>query len=211
MKDAKVRDECRRLRIEERLSSAEIVRRTGVSKSTLSGWLKDIPLTDAEARAIASNAHKGKLGRKKERGEKSKFFEMVDVKSLTRLDKAKIAEAAVLFRLCLNRFVVYGSPFDGDKADWLVESLDEKGRTYRIQVRWTKEGRPGNGLPFVSLLCVEKGKMRRYKKGEFDFIVGYCLFNDTAYVYSFDDVAHLKATVSISGEAAEAWHKMRPR
>ncbi len=34
-----------KLRIEQGLSYAEISRLTGVSKSTLSGWLKDIPLT----------------------------------------------------------------------------------------------------------------------------------------------------------------------
>ena len=208
MKDKSVRDECIRLRVEERLGCAEISRRTGVAKSTLSGWLKDVPLSYEESREIASISHMGQPGKKKDRGDESKYYDMVKDLNLTRQDKAKIAESAVLFRLCLNRFIAYGSPFDGEKADWIVESVDGS-ETFRVQVKWTKnQGRSG-GLPRISLMCVEKGKQRRYKKGEFDFIVGYCLFNDTAYVYSFDDVSHLKSTVGISEEAAEAWHKMR--
>ena len=207
--DIATREECRRLRIEDRLSGKEIAAKMGVSRGTLSGWFKDIPLTPDEVREIVVLAHKGKpTGKKKNRGIESKYQRMVVGKELTRQDKAKIAESAILFRLCLMKFIVYGSPFDGDKADWLIESSDVAGKTHRIQVKWTRES--SEGLPFISLECMEKGKMRRYKKGEFDFIVGYCLFNDTAYVYSFDELNHLKSTVTVNDDGAEAWSKILP-
>jgi len=210
MRDAAIMAECRRLRIQERLSGVEINRRTGVSNGTLSGWLKDVPLTAEEIRKKVIGSHLGKPGKKKYRGEESKYNRMVTGYVLTRQDKAKVAEAAILFRLCLKRFIVYGSPFDGDKADWLIESADAPGKTYRIQVKWTKDAGKHGGLPLIPLWCMEKGKLRRYKEGEFDFIVGYCLFNDTAYVYSFAELKHLKALVSISDDAAEAWQKIVP-
>ena len=62
-----------------------------------------------------------------------------------------------------------------------------------------------HGLPGILLTCTEgHGRRRRYECGEFDFIVGYYLFNDTAYVYSFDEVTKYKTLVTISEEHAES-------
>ena len=47
-----------------------------------------------------------------------------------------------------------------------------------------------------------------YKAGDFDFIVGYDLFTDTCYVWSWEEVAHFKATVTICPEAEERWDKL---
>ncbi len=52
-------------------------------------------------------------------------------------------------------------------------------------------------------------RRRRYETGEFDFIIGYYLFNDTAYVYSFDEVANHKTFITISEQHAERWDKLR--
>jgi hypothetical protein len=202
--------ECIRLRVQERLSNKEISNKTGIAPGTLFSILHKIPLTHDEMKQKFTLAHTGQIGKLKYRGDESKYYRMVKDSNLTRQDKAKIAEAAVLFRLCLKKFIVYGSPFDGDKADWIIESLDFLGKTYRIQVKWTKDGRPGYGMPSVTLRCMEKGKLRRYKKGDFDFIVGYCLFNDTAYVYSFDELKSKRASVAVSESAAEAWDKIKP-
>ncbi len=39
--------------------------------------------------------------------------------------------------------------------------------------------------------------------------VGYYLYNDTAYVYSFDEVENLKTVITISDEHAERRDKLR--
>ena len=125
----------------------------------------------------------------------------------SRLQKAKIAEAAVMLRLVLQGFCPFGSVFDGDKTDWLVE-IPQTGKVLKIQVKWAK-GTKDIGLPLVNLQCAEGASgIRRYKKGEFDFIVGYVLFTDTAYVWSWNEVEHLKTSVSICTEAAEQWKKL---
>ena len=198
-----LRAEAIRLRLEERMSLREIHETTGASKGSLSSWLKPHPLTEEERRT--RRARTRYRSPKKDRGTPSKHFLAVDTSKFTRIQKGKIAESAVLFRLVLHGFDAYGSTFDGDKIDWIVSNSD--GKLLKVQVRWTKNEKWG--LPSVHLNCRHgySGR-RRYKKGEFDFIVGYDLFTDTAYVWSWDEVAHLNTTVTICPEAAERWDKL---
>ena len=149
------------------------------------------------------------MSMKKARGDESRLHQAVGGTQLTRHQKAKIAEAAVLLRLVLHRMTPYGSWFDGDKADWLVQT--ESGKIVTVQVKWAGQtNSSGFGLPSVRLKCTTgHGRQRRYEAGEFDFIVGYDLFTDTCYVWSWDEVSHLKAAVTITPEAAERWDKMR--
>lgn len=109
--------------------------------------------------------------------------------------------------MALHGFSVYASPYDSDKADWIVR-VPETGKTYVIQVRWARNG--VHGLPLINLHCaVGHGKLRRYAAGEFDFIVGYDLYSDTAFVYSEAEVASLKTAVSMSWDHTERWDKLR--
>lgn len=124
---------------------------------------------------------------------------------MDRNQKGRLAEAAILFRLVLEGFSVFGSPFDGEKADWVV-LVPNSNKTYKIQVRLTRQ--TTKGLPYVTLNCIRDNINSRLNKEDFDFIVGYNLYNDTAYVFSYDDVKHLKSAVAIRKENAEAWHKM---
>ena len=195
-----------RLRVEQRLSLREIAEKTGAAKSSLSAWLRPYPLTEEERRQRQKTA-KRYIPPKKDRGEASKFYLAVSERQLSRQEKAKIAEAAVAFRLVLHGFTVYASPFDGDKADWVVEVPDTR-KIHRIQVRWARAGL--NGLPYIGLKStVGHNIQRRYAEGDFDFIVAYDLYSDTAFVYSTQEVSALKATVSINWDHAEQWDKLR--
>ena len=196
-----------RLRVEERLSLGEIAILTGAAKSSLSLWLRPHPLTEKEKKARTKLA-KRYVAPKKDHGEESKHHKVVAWQNLSQQQKGRIAEAAVLFRLSLHGFHVYASLSDGDKADWMVE-VPESGKRLKLQVRcvnlpWK------HGLPGVGLRCAQgHNSRRRYVTGEFDFIIGYYLFNDTAYVYSFDEVADHKAFIAISEQHAERWDKLR--
>lgn len=195
-----------RLRVEERRSLNEIADITGASKGSLSSWLKPYPLTDEERRQRQKTA-KRYVTPKKDRGEISKLYLAVSGRELTRLEKAKIAESAVALRLAVHGFHIYGSMYDGDKPDWVVK-VPETGKFHTIQVRWARMG-PG-GMPFINLVCtVGHSVQQRYKEGDFDFIVGYDLYSDTAFVYSAAEVASLKAAVSMSWDHAERWDKLR--
>ena len=204
--NSEMSQEAIRLRVEDRRSLREIAGITGASKSSLSAWLKPFPLTDEE-RAERLKSAKRYIAPRKDRGEESKFYREVSDRQLTRQQKAKIAEAAVLFRMVLQGFITFGSIFDGDKADWMVE-IPETGKIFKIQVRWVREGH--HGLPLLGLHCSTGHSTRsRYVEGDFDFIIGYDLYSDTAFVYTADEVATLKAAVTVSWEHAERWDKLR--
>ena len=136
-----MKQEAIRLRVEERLSFGELLETTGASRSSLSTWLKPYPLT-AEERLTRQKAAKRYVAPRKDRGEISKFYQAVEGQELSRHRKGKIAEAAVLLRLTLQDFTVYASPFDGDKADWVVQ-VPETGKIHKIQVRWARVGSHG--------------------------------------------------------------------
>jgi len=195
-----------RLRVEERLSLREIAEITGASKGSLSVWLKPYPLTEEERSQRIKSARRY-VPPKKDRGEVSKFFQAAAGRELSRLEKAKIAEAAIAFRLAVHGFDIYGSMFDGDKPDWVVR-VPETGKMHTIQVRWARVG--PHGLPYIGLKCtVGHNVQRRYADGDFDFIVGYDFYSDTAFVYSEDEVASLKTAVSMNWDHAERWDKLR--
>ena len=205
--DSRLKAEVVRLRVNERRSIREIAAITGFAKSSVSLWLKPHPLTDAEKKERSRKA-KRYIPPKKSHGEESKHFRAVVWENLSKQQKGRIAECAVLFRLALHGFVAYGLISEGDKADWLVED-PETGRRLKIQVRCLT--RPmKHGLPVLLLTCAEgHNKRRRYAAGEFDFIVGYYLYNDTAYVYSFDEVAHCKTAITVADRHAERWDKLK--
>lgn len=203
-----------RLRVEERLPLREIVRRTQASKGAVSLWLRPYPLSEEERRALARKNHYSPATLRKERGAESPLHKVVAGQNLTVFEKMRIAEAAVLLRLTLHRFRVFGPVFDGDEVDWLAED-PATGVRHKIQVRWASKHGHRHGLPDVSLRC--KGppsqnkvwRNRRFREGAFDFLVGYDLYTDTAYVWSWKEVEHLTHSVTIAAEAAERWDKLR--
>lgn len=198
------------LRIEDRMSLREIHGELGVSKSTLSLWLKDYPLTEVELAERESN-RKGHMveGPKDNtlavKGLPSKFYAALS-DSLSPHQMGRLAEAAVLFRLTLHGFRVFRSVSDGDRADFVVL---ENERCIRLQVKCVKEP-SSHGLPVVKLWRVEGfQKPRRYTEQELDFIVGYWLYNDTAYVYSMSEIRGNQMGKAITLDGAEAWHKLK--
>jgi PD-(D/E)XK endonuclease len=197
-----------RLRVEERLSFKEIHDRTGAPKGSLSTWLRDHPLTDEERqRREASRVRKG--APKKDRGSPSKLSQWLSGVALSKDQKGRIAEAAVLFRLALLRMNPLSPVFDNDRTDWAVE-VPETGRIWKLQVKCASTPPLDNGLPVVSLRHVPGGRGAiRYERRDFDFIIGYEVPTDTCYVWSFDEVNHLKSAVTITPDAAEQWDKLR--
>lgn len=209
VKNTELRERCVHLRTDQRLSLREIHQQTGAPKGSLSTWLLDFPLTEAEKSFRILEGSKRPRNTKKDRGSESWLYRMAS-KDLTQSDKGHVAETAVLLRMLLNRFKVFGAKSDGEKADWIVE-ISETGRIWKIQVKSTSgPNRTTQGLPIVLLTCADgHNKRRRYLKGEFDFIVGHNLFTDTAYVWSWAELENQKTSVTITPEAEEAWHKLR--
>lgn len=199
------KQEAIRLRLEERKSIIEIMVALGRSKSTVYHWLRDLPLSPEERRI--RKIRSGSVSRRSKAralASPSKFYLAVKASELDRNRKGRIAEAAVLFRLALLGFDVYGRMFDGQKADWVVDGV-------KLQVRfscWTRRG----GLPVTSLRCGggprNTKKRRRLAEDEFDILVGYDLYTDTAFVWDREEVQHLRSGISACPEAAERWDKI---
>lgn len=197
------------LRLEKNLSLREIHEQTGVPKGTLSNWLKPYPLPEdirQAKQAVAYEKLQSNINskRKRTRPEESKFHKALGDRKLTTYQKGSIAEAAVLFRLALHGFRVYGSPFDGGSADWLVEN--PTGKRLKIQVKSARLDK--RGMPMIPLVCSDgRNKFRCYREDELDFIVGYCLFSDTAYVLSLEEVRG-KVWHTPQEQDEERWDKL---
>ncbi|MBD2182730.1 hypothetical protein H6S82_25985 [Planktothrix sp. FACHB-1355] len=145
-----------------------------------------------------------KTVRKRQRPIESKYHKALGDRELTSDRRGSISEAAVLFRLTLYGFKVYGSVFDGGTADWLVEN--PTGKHLKIQVKSAYIDR--RGMPFIQLRCSDrKTKFRCDREGEFDFIVDYCLFSDTAYVLSFEEVRGKTCHIP-QDQDEERWDKL---
>jgi hypothetical protein len=213
---APVRAEARRLRLEGGLTNAEIVECLGAAKSSVYAWLLDIPLTEGAREARAKPRRDASIKRRQrsdtglrrtERGLPSKWWPTIEDRNPGNADRGRIGEAAVLFRLAVLGFEVFGSPFDGARCDFVVCS-NEVSKPLKIQVKVIRAGKWGMPtLPVRRSYGAAKTK-RRYLDGEADFIVGYDLMTDTAYVYSFGETRHLSTSVSVTQDAAEAWWKL---
>lgn len=200
-----LKSEVVRLRTEERLSYREIQEKTGVARSTLSLWLSPYPLSGAEKVTKSKENWAGGGHNRADHGPPSKFWTAIKSESILPQRKGNIAEAAVFFRLVLHGFHPYGSVFDGDQADWVVETPSHD-RIWRVQVRSTKSSK--NGRPRISLRKAGYSGSVRFSPGEFDFLIGYDLYSDTAFVFSEEEISRLSTSVTIRSDAAERWDKM---
>ena len=207
MHNEKVKKKAIRLRTEKKMSLKAIAEKLGVAKSTISVWLRDYPLSKKELRrrreAGGRNSRGG--GRAPRVFVKSPLHKLA-AKKLTYSQRAKIAEAAVLLRLLVRGYEVYGSLFDGDKFDWVVY-IPTTNRTYKLQVKITSFQKDTNYQ--YTPLRRNKGRSKvTYKAHEGDFFVGYDLLTDIAHVYSFDEVQNFTSGIKTTEETAERWDKL---
>lgn len=191
------------LREEALLSNREIHRALDeeVNISTIVRWLKNHPLPqelrDKKHTASADARRYSQTG-------PSGLWQSTDVENLSNRQKGQIAEAAVSLRCLLHGMSVFSSAYDGNTADRIVETPG--GHIWKLQVRWCRKTK--RGAPLVKLVCENEHRYRRFQPGDFDFIVGYSLYEDTAFVFSWDETAALKKSVSVTEDSREAWHKL---
>lgn len=214
--DQSIKSEAVRLRTQELQSLKEIAAKLNISKSTCSLWLKEYPIPPDVLKERYRNAGLASGGKKRTHKQASRKNAMILATSplVSRIgknaqwsssQKGKIAEAAVVLRLAILGLDVYKSFFDGDKVDVVTQTGCQ---LQKIQVKWVSKG--AYGEPMIKLRCSDgRGSTRRYKDGEFDFIVGYDLERDTCYVYTEGEVVQHNTCVSCSKEAEEAWNKLQ--
>lgn len=203
-----------RLRLEDRKSLEAISKELNVSQSTCSNWLRDMPLTDEEKHqryVLAGIASKQNLeaGNRKNKckitNSRSALFNLSEEREYTSNQKGKIAESAVMLRLSILQADIYKSVFDGEKLDFVIQ-MPNQNNLIKVQVRWACKNKQALGL---KLRCSNgRNSSRRYTEDEFDFIVAYDLFADKCYVYSKNELLHIKSLVTCSIEFEEKWNKL---
>jgi hypothetical protein len=214
------RQEAIRLR-KEGSSYSEITEKTGIAGNTLSYMLRNITLTDEQRSRLDRKSKEGfkrfldsgdrstgyarsKNVRQSAKENPSKLARLIGGRILSRSDKGRIAEAAILLRLTAIGLPAYKAPFDGDEVDWLVRTGS---RTVVIQVKYASG--EGKRSPKIRLRKSNgRGKYRRYEQEEVDFFVGYDLYSDTACVWTWEEVKG-KHNVSFSDDAVERWDKIK--
>jgi hypothetical protein len=205
------KQEAIRLRVEENLGLQKIADRLSIAKSTACLWLKDYPIKCTElAKKLREGGHSMGGWNKHDRGEPSKYYRMVKTE-LTSASKGQIAETAVALRLSILGLKILTNMFDGGVADYVV--LVSSGRLAKLQVKWAHQHHNQSGTfrgrPCFKLTCMNgNGKVRYYKQGDFDFLVGYDLYSDVAYVHSWNEVSTLHKMISAKDENAERWDKL---
>ena len=205
MYDQATKDEAVRLRKVEQLSLKKIAGRIGVSKSTVSIWLKIHPLKKRLLKKRMRQGGGDKRSQKNLRNCDPSFLSTLVSGKLPVHQKSKVAEAAVVLRLLLQGCSVYSSVFDGDKYDCVVST--SKGRLLKVQVKSTGVAKYGN--PRINVRCSNgRGQHRLYRKEEVDILVAYDLYLDRAYVYTFSELNRYKGMIVVSPEAEERWDKL---
>ena len=208
-KDA-LREECIRLRQEQRLSYKDIHEITGASKGSLSLWLRDWPLTAEEIKERCSRNGRASAGRQWSKarlteGRPALLPGLVNPVAFSTEQKGRIAEAAVVLRLAALNLECYRGVFDKSSIDFIVFS--KYGNAAKVQVRWGRKLR--EGYLAISLRKSDgRGKSRPYSQDEVDFFVAYVFDLDTAYVISAEEAAPLRNMITLKEQYAEDWQQV---
>lgn len=199
------KDEAIQLRVEHRLGSSAISRRTGVPMNTLHYWLAPYPLTNKEKARIIAEAERTPQPKKELPGGIGVPCEMGP--GLSTLQKGAVAENAVKAALSRQGFLMANPDGDGDVVDVYVRRSGGQ-RVGFVQIRMTSKPPARSGLPSISLRRYRNGAANNFAKGDFHFLIGFCPENSKCYVFSYDEVSHLANSVTISDESCEAWWKI---
>lgn len=203
------REEARQLRQERRLSNTQISRRLGVSKSTVAIWLRDLPLKSEEVTKKMGEGSRASTSVRTAGSYRNTIpasplaLLAGDAARYSTAQLGKIAEAACVLRLCVLGAEVFSPVFAGDRVDFVAIVA---GRPLKVQVKWAlpqKQGRP------TAALRRSNGRqgVRRYEPGDFDVLIAYCLLEDAAYVWLWDEVREASG-VTCALSAREAWGKI---
>lgn len=194
------------MRLEHRLGTKEISRRTGVPVSTVHYWLKDHRLT-YEEKIEAIRRSPRFVAPRKARHRRRPGTKPVKL-GLHPVNSGRIGELLTQAELLkLDVHVTKGD--EGDPVDFYVRHRDSL-TTACLQVRCTSPARAGGGLPTISLRRPRGKDYRPLEPGRhFHFIVGFCRENGRHYVYHWKEVLGRVNCISVSDGALDAWWKVQ--
>lgn len=193
-------------------TTTEIKKILNISQATVSKYIVGMPLSEEKKKNIALKSAKYRGEKTKEKNRLlweglNKFKDFMKNQKYTTFTKGSIAEAAILYRLLIHNYEVYYSAFNGGIIDIIAHNTIT-GRLLKIQVKCAK-GCKNSQTPIINL---KKSKGRdnliKYNNKEIDLIIGYDIYNDVAYVFTWDEIKNLKNIISATVESKENWNKL---
>ena len=185
-----------------------------VSSATICKYIKGLPpISKKKLTSIRIASAKKNGAKRKEKSRllwegQNKFKDIIKEQAYSTTIKGSIAEAAILYRLLIHNFSVYYSAFNGGIID-IITYNNKTGKLLKLQVKCAK-GNKNSQTPSIPLKK-SKGRysLTNYDSKEIDIIVGYDLYNDTAYVFTWDEIKNLKGAISVTIESKENWKKLQ--
>lgn len=201
---AEMKEKSIELRVGERKSIKEIAEVVKVHQCTIARWVKQYPLTKKEIknRKIAQGAIMAKKGKEKLATFRGQFSGSVPEIAYSDFQKGNISEAAVRYKCLIHNMEFYIPPYGSSSFDAIVHVI-ATGTIYKLQIRTAQEMK--TGFPQVSL---RSGDGSRYTKNDFDFLIGYDIVGDGAYIWSFNELKNRKCSLKIEESARERWDKI---
>lgn len=129
----------------------------------------------------------------------SKFARMVDIESLSGDQKGRLSEDVVVNRLFAVGCVPFVRASGIQRFDILVYT-PKSDEVLRIQVKTVGRG-------YIKIT----GHEGEYTRECFDYIVGYDIATDSAYVYSFEETRNHGTILTVDTSALEMWTKITDR
>lgn len=207
--DASVIAHARHLRLFDRKSLREISDMTGVSKSTLSVVLRDLQLTEEEARTFAVNnatrSHSARVtAAEREDKERHARFNQSSYDQLSTNQKGAISEGAVIQRLMTIGVLPFTPVCQGGRVD-LLGFVPESRKFLRFQVKTARRQRLGSAV--FQLRARTGGIHTCYGVDDFDILVAHSPTVDACYISRADEI-HGRTSSTVRESDREAWDKV---
>ena len=186
--DEKIINECIRLRQEERFSLSDISSSTGVSKGTLSVLLRPYPLSAEEhyerqsrGAATARSMRKTTIASEQRKLQPpSDIYKLSSVLNLSTVQKARIGETMVMYRLALLGIHSVISDLGSGPYDVIAS---HGGKICKIQVK-TRFNETNKNIQVTLIRKKSQTLSYRYAETDFDFMVGYNVYADEVFILS---------------------------
>lgn len=162
----------------------------GVSQSTASAWLKNIPLNEsciADARARKNADYKAKLAIEREHRKASRTAEVSVLFDQLKGTKAKgsVSMLMVAARLALRGYRVMEPVGDHCRYDLAAE---KDGLFYRVQVKTARLDKSESPVFPTASSYAHRGGCRKGYGEDVDFIACYCPDIDACFMFPMADV-----------------------
>ena len=197
------KEEAIRLRVEQRMSFKEIATATGVSKASLSLWLKGHPLTEEELAKRKADKDTSQVGKtlrvKKSKEELEGLRPKFKLMGLPPKRIGEISEAVVVAELIKRGFEVLRPVGDSLRYDL---AIDYEGRIYRVQV---KTGRTDGDTVTFSACSTDgyrsmMGADNAYKtyEGQIEWFASYVPEVDQVFMFPIQEATKFSITLRIT-------------